>query len=178
MANEPHRPLPLRLLSLGSRALYRLSGGRVGSLEPGKTAPQGKALKLITAVHRRVYRWTNGLVGSDVGGLSTLLLTTTGRKTGQLRTVPLPYFPHPDGWIVVASFSGNPKNPAWYDNLTANPEVTVQVKAEVTRCTAATAKGEERRELWRQVIAATPIYQEYQAVTEREIPLVVLRRMR
>jgi deazaflavin-dependent oxidoreductase (nitroreductase family) len=176
VTDAPHRPFALRLLGLGSRLAHRVSGGRVGSLEPGKQAPKGRSLQIITAVHRRLYRWTGGLVGSDVGGLSTLLLTTTGRKTGQLRTVPLPYFPHAEGWIVIASYAGNPENPAWYGNLVAKPEVTVQVKSRTFQATARTAIAEERRALWAEINALTPIYADYQASTAREIPLVVLRR--
>lgn len=175
MSDTPHRPIALRALAFGSRSLHRLSGGRIGSLEAGHTAPRGRFLQAITAVHRRLYALTGGLLGSDVGGLATLLLTTTGRKTGLQRTVPLPHFPHPEGFVVVASFSGSPKNPAWYENLVANPEVNVQVEARRFSAVARVVSGEERAALWRNIVARAPMYADYQRVTEREIPLVVLR---
>src|SRR5271169_3296196 len=102
---EPHRPLQLRLLALGLRVLHRVSGGRLGSVDPGAVAPRGRALAVITALHRTLYRATGGIVGGDAGGLATLLLTTRGRKTGQARTVPLPYFEVLGGVAVVASFA-------------------------------------------------------------------------
>lgn len=174
----PHRPWPLRLLGLGSRVAHRLSGGRVGSTDPGRQAPAGRALRVITEVHKRLYRWTGGLVGGSAGGLPTLLLTTTGRRTGAPRTVPLPYFPHREGWMVVASFAGNPKHPAWYGNLVETPGVTVQIDARTHRAVAAAATGDERAALFREIVAAAPMYADYQRVTAREIPIVILRRAR
>lgn len=169
------RPMYLRVVSLGQRVAHRLSGGRVGSLEPAMAAPRGRALEIITAVHRRLYRWTGGIVGSNIGGLPTLLLTTTGRKTGLARTVPLPYFVLPEGYAVVASYAGNPKNPAWYDNLVANPDVEVQVKARRFRAVAKAATSEERPAAWAKIVEETPMYGDYQRVTDREIPVVILR---
>jgi deazaflavin-dependent oxidoreductase (nitroreductase family) len=172
---EPRRPIQLRILALGQRVAHRLSGGRIGSLEPAMAAPRGRALRIITDVHRRLYRWTGGLVGADGGGLSMLLLTTKGHKTGLPRTVPLPYFPHPEGFAVVASFAGNPRNPTWYDNLVANPDVEVQVRARRFRAVAMPAGPGERPDLWASIVAAAPMYADYQKVTQREIPVVVLR---
>jgi deazaflavin-dependent oxidoreductase (nitroreductase family) len=175
MTVEPHRPISLRLVALGNRVVHRLSGGRFGSLEPGKHAPRGDVLKVITAVHLRVYRWTGGLLGGEAGGMQTLLLTTTGRKTGLARTVPLPYFPHPEGVAVVASFAGNPKHPAWYENLVANSKVDVQIKARRFRAVATPVGPGERPAVWSSIVAAAPMYADYQAITPREIPVVVLR---
>jgi deazaflavin-dependent oxidoreductase (nitroreductase family) len=168
------RPIQLRILSAGNRVIHRLSGGRLGSLEAGNHAPRGRALKLITSLHLRLYRWTGGIIGGDAGGLATLLLTTVGRKTGQARTVPLPYFPFGDAFVVVASFAGNPKHPAWYQNLVATPDVAVQIKRRKIRGRARTANADERRTLWPAVTASAPMYADYQRVTGREIPLVIL----
>jgi deazaflavin-dependent oxidoreductase (nitroreductase family) len=132
-------------------------------------------LRVITAVHRRLYRWTGGILGSNLGGLTTLLLTTKGRKTGLARTVPLPYFPHPEGYAVVASFAGNPNHPAWYENLVADPDVEVQVEARRFQAVAKAAGPEERPALWARIVASAPMYADYQRVTQREIPVVVLR---
>jgi deazaflavin-dependent oxidoreductase (nitroreductase family) len=138
-------------------------------------SPRGRALSLITAAHLRLYRWTNGIIGANLVGLRTLLLTTTGRKTGLARTVPLPYFDHPEGVMVVASFAGAPKNPAWYDNLVARPEVFVQIRARRYRAIAKTASPEERALLWSSIVATAAQYADYQRTTTREIPVVLLR---
>ena len=168
------RPIQLRLLALGHRIVHRVSGGRYGSLEPGKHAPKGSALRLITRVHRTVYAWTGGILGGNAGGLPTLLLTTIGRKSGEARTVPLPYFAHGDAFLVVASFAGNAKNPAWYANLIANPDVRLQAGFRKMAAKARLATGDERVTLWSAITAAAPMYADYQNVTAREIPVVVL----
>jgi F420H(2)-dependent quinone reductase len=172
---DPHRPLTLRFLALVQRVLHRVSGARFGSLEAGMAAPRGRALAIITAVHRSLYRWTGGFVGGDAGGLATLLLTTTGRRTGKARTVPLPYFETPGGLAVVASFAGNTKNPAWYENLVAHPDVQVQVKRRRFRAVASPARPDERPVLWSSIVLRAPMYADYQKMTPREIPVVVLR---
>lgn len=177
---HPHRPMSLRLLSAGHRIAHRVSGGRVGSLEPGDHAPRGRALRTITHIHRLLYRLTGGIIGGNAGGLATLLLTTTGRKSGLERTVPLPYFPAPlaygDALIVVASFAGNANHPEWYLNLVADPDVGVQLGFRRGRSRADVATAEEREEIWRHVIARAPMYADYQRVTERTIPVVILKR--
>jgi deazaflavin-dependent oxidoreductase (nitroreductase family) len=176
---RPHRPLPLRLIALANRAAHRVSGGRLGSLDSATHAPRGGALRAITRVHRALYRLTGGIIGGSAGGLATLLLTTTGRKSGLERTVPLPYFPAPsayeDAVIVVASFAGNAKHPAWYLNLTANPEVAVQIGFRRLRTRAEVATEAERREIWESVTARAPMYADYQRSTERTIPVVLLK---
>jgi deazaflavin-dependent oxidoreductase (nitroreductase family) len=172
------RPIELRLLGLGHRVLHRLSGGRFGQLEPGAQAPRGRALSAITIVHRRLYTWTNGRIGAITGGMPTLLLTTTGRKSGRPRTVPLPYFPHPQGYVVVASYAGGPRNPAWYDNLVAQPEVELQIRGRRVRAIATAASPSERPEIWSRLLSSAPMYEDYQRITPREIPLVVLREVK
>ncbi|MFI5307394.1 MAG: nitroreductase family deazaflavin-dependent oxidoreductase, partial [Polyangiales bacterium] len=177
MARPGHRPVELRALGLGHRALHRLSGGRFGQLEPGAQAPRGRFLQIITAVHRNLYIWTDGRVGAStgIGGMPTLLLTTIGRKSGLPRTVPLPYFPHPEGYVVVASYAGGPRNPAWYDNLVAQPEVELQIGARRVPATALPASPSERPEIWSRVLSIAPMYADYERIAPREIPLVVLR---
>ncbi|MGH7295937.1 MAG: nitroreductase/quinone reductase family protein [Polyangiaceae bacterium] len=105
-------------------------------------------------------------------------LTTTGRKSGQPRTVPLPYFEHDGALAVVASFAGNPRNPAWYGNLVAHPEVAVQLGRRRFRATATTATREQRPALWESIVARAPMYGDYQRMTEREIPVVLLEEAR
>jgi deazaflavin-dependent oxidoreductase (nitroreductase family) len=180
-ATVPRRPLQLRLISLAHRVAHRVSGGRLGSLDPATHAPRGKALRVITRVHRSVYRLTGGIIGGNAGGLPTLLLTTTGRKSGALRTVPLPYFSPPaaygDAVIVVASFAGNAKHPEWYLNLVARPEVTVQIGFRRRALRADVATDRERQEIWPALVAQAPMYADYQRVTERTIPVVIFKGM-
>jgi deazaflavin-dependent oxidoreductase (nitroreductase family) len=178
MTMTEHRPMPLRMIGLGHRIVHRLSRGRFGQLEPGAQAPRGKVLRVITAVHRRLYGVTGGVVGASTSGMPTLLLTTMGHKTGLPRTVPLPYFPHPQGYLVVASYAGGPRNPAWYDNLVAQPEVELQIKRRRVRARAVPANADQRPDLWSHVLSIAPMYADYQRVTAREIPLVMLREAR
>jgi deazaflavin-dependent oxidoreductase (nitroreductase family) len=126
--------------------------------------------------HTDRYRETGGEEGHDWQGTQTLLLTTTGRKSGEPRTAPLIYAPDGDAYVVVASKGGSDAPPAWYVNLSANPEVEVQVKDDVFKATARTASAEEKARLWPTLVAEWPDYDAYQAKTEREIPLVILER--
>ena len=169
-----HRPIQLRALAFANRVAYRVSGGRFGSLEAGAAAPKGAVLKAITRLHRRLYRLTGGIIGGKAGGLPTLLLTTRGRKSGAERVVPLPYFEHDGVVLVVASFAGNPKHPEWYLNLLAEPEVTVQIGFKRRRARAVVASDEERSRIWPSVVARAPMYADYQRITERTIPVVLL----
>jgi deazaflavin-dependent oxidoreductase (nitroreductase family) len=106
----------------------------------------------------------------------TLLLTTTGRKSGKQITMPLIYGKEDDRYIIVASKGGAPQHPAWYLNLQANPQVDVQVVEEKFRAIARTATGEERQRMWQLMSAIYPPYPDYQKRTEREIPVVVLEK--
>jgi proline iminopeptidase len=109
----------------------------------------------------------------------SLLLTTTGRKSGEKFIFPLYYGETGDGsYIIVASKGGAPQHPGWYRNLVANPEVEVQVGTNKFRARARTAAGEEREGLWRKALEFWPPYADYQKKTEREIPVVVLDRVR
>lgn len=108
------------------------------------------------------------------GPIPTLLLTTTGRRSGRPLTMPLIYTPRGDDFVVIASRGGSPQHPAWYLNLEASPRVTVQVVARRFDATARTATGEERTRLWKQMRDLFPPYDTYQTRTAREIPVVVL----
>jgi deazaflavin-dependent oxidoreductase (nitroreductase family) len=124
----------------------------------------------------RRYLETGGRDGHIWEGVPTLLLTTTGRRSGQARTTPLIYGRAGDDYVVVASRGGAPRHPAWYENLVARPEVQVQVMADRFPARARTATAAEKPALWKAMAAIWPPYEEYQARTEREIPVVVLRR--
>ncbi len=126
--------------------------------------------------HVKRYVETNGEEGHEWQGTTTLILTTTGRKSGEERSTPLIYRPHGDDYVVVASKGGAPAHPAWYLNLSEHPDVTVQVKADRFPATARTATAAERPELWELMAETWPQYDDYQKKTDREIPLVVLQR--
>jgi deazaflavin-dependent oxidoreductase (nitroreductase family) len=124
------------------------------------------------------YRETGGEVGHIwKEGSTVLLLTTTGRKSGEPRTKPLIYAADGDRYVIVASRGGAPKHPSWYLNLQKTPEVEVQVKDEVFHARARTAEGAERERLWTKVNEVWPHYAEYATRTDREIPVVVLERV-
>ncbi len=131
--------------------------------------------KLFMAIQTFLYRLTGGKLGGKFMGFDVLLLTTTGRKSGRTRTVPLGNFSHSGGYVVVASNGGQPSHPAWYFNLKSNPHVTIQVLDKVIPAIAEVLTGDERAQAWQQVIATAPNYAAYQKKTSREIPLVLLR---
>lgn len=132
------------------------------------------AAKVFTGIHGLVYKLSRGRVGGGKGTI--IVLGTKGRKSGKLRERPLLSGDHPSGWVVVASFSGHDRHPDWYLNLEADPEATVQAGGQVHRVTARTTEGAERDELWSEMATLYPDYDEYQSVTDREIPVLILER--
>jgi deazaflavin-dependent oxidoreductase (nitroreductase family) len=124
--------------------------------------------------HVERYRETDGEEGHDWNGTSVLILTTTGHRSGQSRSTPLIYGTQGDDYVVVASKGGAPEHPAGYLNLSAEPEVEVQVRGDRFRAHARTATAEERPELWSTMTERWSAYDEYQTKTDREIPVVVL----
>ncbi len=114
-------------------------------------------------------------LGGGTGMIPTLLLTTTGRKSGEALTLPLIYGSSGNSYVVIASKGGAPAHPAWYLNLQASPEVGVQVKAERFNARARTATGTERTALWKKLVDIYSPYEKYQVFAgDREIPVVVL----
>jgi deazaflavin-dependent oxidoreductase (nitroreductase family) len=126
--------------------------------------------------HVERYRATGGGEGHDWQGTTTLLLTTTGRHSGERRTAPLIYQRFGDGYLVVASDGGSDTHPGWYLNLETDRQVEVQVKNDRFAARARDATGDEKPEMWRTMTAAWPPYDDYQKRTERPIPVVVLER--
>jgi deazaflavin-dependent oxidoreductase (nitroreductase family) len=136
-------------------------------------------LQLFVGAHVRVYRLTGGRLGSKIVGLPVVLLTTTGRKTGKSRTVPLASFDDGGDRIIVASAGGSPTHPAWYNNLTANPDVTVQFGPRVYSARAETVTGDERARLWKLIISQGPNFADYEKkAAGRTIPVVRLKEAR
>ena len=130
----------------------------------------------FTRAHCAVYRGTRGLIGENLIGMHMLLLTTIGRKTGKRRTLPLAYVAKKDEFIVVASNGGSEKPPAWWLNLRAAETAEVQVRGERFLATWELAPASDRTEYWRLLQAAIPAYRRYRHRTDREIPIVRLKR--
>ena len=126
--------------------------------------------------HVRRYLQTDGAEGHDWNGTTVLILTTTGRRTGEERSTPLIYGKYGDNYVVVASKGGAEEHPAWYLNLSASPEVTVQVRGDRFKARARTAEADEKPVLWKMMTERWPPYDEYQHKTTRDIPVVVFER--
>ena len=134
-------------------------------------------MPLFGQEHIDRYVATDGEEGHDWEGTQALLLTTTGRRTGQERVSPLIYGRHGDDYLLVASKGGTPEHPAWYLNLEAHPEVGVQVKGDKFTANARTATPEEKAVMWPIMTKEWPAYDEYQTKTDRDIPIVVIERI-
>jgi len=132
------------------------------------------ALKLGSGAHAGVYRVTGGKLLGRMGESPILLLNTVGRKSGKKRTSPLLYVMDGEDFVIIASKGGAPTHPAWYLNLIANPEATVEVGDQEVGVRAEVAEQEEKARLWQQMVEMYPTYDDYQKKTEREIPLLVL----
>ncbi len=136
------------------------------------------ALKLGSGAHAGIYRATGGKLLGRMGKSPILLLNTVGRKTGRQRTAPLLYVMEGEDFVIIASKGGAPTHPEWYLNLRANPDATVEVGDREVRVRAEEADPEEKAGLWQKMVEMYPTYDDYQNKTEREIPLLVLRRVR
>jgi deazaflavin-dependent oxidoreductase (nitroreductase family) len=131
-------------------------------------------LTLLGAEHVKRYRETGGKVGYLWNGVPTLLLTTTGRRSGQPRTTPLIFGRDGDDYLVIASQGGAPTHPQWFLNLQVCPEAEIQVRDERMLVTARAASDDERPGLWATMARVWPNYDAYQSRTERVIPVIVL----
>ena len=136
---------------------------------------QRRTVRLASRLHASVYRATGGRVGHHVAGIDTLLLTTTGNRTGKRRTVPLLYLEDGARLVVIASYGGRPHHPDWYRNLEADPRAIAQVQGRIFDVVTETATGGDRDHLWSRALEAWPGYADYQAKTDRPIPVVWLR---
>ena len=131
--------------------------------------------RVIYTVHEAVFRASGGRLLGSIGGMPVLKLTTTGRKSGQPRSTMLTSpVREGDRLVVVASYGGDDRHPAWFLNLQANPHVEVTTGGKTRPMLARVATAEEKAELWPKVVAAYKGYEGYQTKTSRDIPLVLL----
>jgi deazaflavin-dependent oxidoreductase (nitroreductase family) len=128
--------------------------------------------------HVRQYEATDGKVGHDWNGTSCLILHTTGRKSGETRKFPLIYGRDGEDYVIVASKGGAPDHPGWYKNLLANPDAKIQVRGDVIPVSARTGSAADKKRVWPTMTAQWPGYDEYQAKTKRDIPVVLLHPRR
>ena len=132
-------------------------------------------IRLMTVANVWAYRLTGGrLGGTFLRGAPICLVTTTGKRSGQPRTVALLYLPDGDDVVLVASKGGMSKSPAWYHNMVARPEVTVQIGSATRRMRARRASDAEKAALWPRLVAMYRDYDDYQARTTRNIPVMIL----
>lgn len=134
-----------------------------------------KAFNAFTKLHVATYRASGGRIGKTFRGAPCCLVDHVGRKSGEHRTTPLIFTRDGDSVVLIASKGGHPKHPAWWINLRANPDTTVQVGAESWPVTACEVTDEQERErLWKQMTEVYSPYDDYQAKTDRKIPVVLL----
>ncbi len=131
--------------------------------------------KGVNVIHRTLYNTSGGKIGGEVAGMKVLELTTTGAKSGKERTVMLTSPISADtGPVIVASYGGDDRSPAWFHNLKANPVVTVKIDGETKTMRARITEGEERDRLFAEIGTKVDNYTNYQTKTDRVIPVVVL----
>jgi len=126
--------------------------------------------------HTERYIATGGTDGHFWNGVPTLLLTTTGKRTGRAFTTPLIYGRDGENYLIVASRGGADKHPQWYRNLVAQPEIEVQVMDRLFKARARTASPDEKPRLWQTMASIFPSYNDYQTRTKRDIPVVIIER--
>lgn len=160
----------------GSVSEHGLPDKGAGDL-PLRLAPvRDVTAKRLSALHRVVYRSSRGVIGRRLVDNDMLLLTTTGRRSGRVHTVPLLYLCEDDTPFVIASWGGRDRHPEWYLNLLADPRVDVQIRGERFAATAEPLGEGERTQWWERAVAAYDGYATYQSRTDRVIPVVRLSR--
>lgn len=130
-------------------------------------------LKVFSSLNEKIYRWTGGRVLGKLNGYDVCLVTMTGAKTGKQRVIPLMYVPYNEGVIIVASQGGAPRNPVWFNNLVAHPDIEVQYKNKKMKLRARHANAEEKQAVWPICCQYYPDYDIYQNRTERDIPVFI-----
>lgn len=131
--------------------------------------------KLLFSLLAFLYRSSNGRIGGKIGNNPVLLLTTTGRKSGRQRTVPVMYFMDGADYVVTASAGGAAKNPGWFSNVRSKPQATIEIGRRRINVVGEVASPEKRTELWTRLLEIAPGFANYQKRTSRVIPMVILR---
>jgi deazaflavin-dependent oxidoreductase (nitroreductase family) len=135
---------------------------------------RARALKAMFKAHATIYERSGGRIGTSVAGLATLLLSVTGRKSGQTRSTPLAYFRDGDNYVVVGSDGAAKRDPQWWKNLQVDPNGAIRTGRNRFKVKATPATGAERERLWEIGTKFNPMWATYQTRTERELPIVVL----
>ena len=150
----------------------------VESFTNGWRVMRGKfnLIRIVSKIHGYIYRISRGRVGKQLGKVAILLLTTTGRKSGKKRSVPLTAIPYGTKYILVASFGGSPVHPAWLINIRQNPAVHIRVGSIVKQAKASIIETTDTgyEEMWEKAVATYGGYDNYKRVTSRHIPIVVI----
>ena len=154
------------------RLIRPAAGNNIDAVTSDEVAPPSRDQDRVVAE----FRARGGQVGGYHATMQLLLLTTAGARTGQRRAVPLTYVPDGDRYIVTAGNAGSDRHPAWYHNLMANPDATVEVGSEAFSAVAVIADEAERGALYERFAAVYPVADDYQAQTARQIPVVILTR--
>ena len=145
--------------------------------------PRGTRGVRISGGAKVLIRWVNKLMagrigknGKAFGSMPALVLTTVGRKSGELRRAPLAYIPDGDGsWLIIAAYAGAVNNPAWYHNLAAHPDrVSVELDGRTHHVTVEELHGPQRERAWNQIVAANKRFAQYQDKTDRQLPVIRL----
>lgn len=130
-------------------------------------------LKVFSWLNEKIYRWTGGRLMGKLAGRDVMLVTMTGAKSGKKRVIPLMHVPYKEGVIIVASQGGAPKNPVWFNNLVAHPNVEVQFKSKKMKLRVRRADTEEKAAVWPVCCEHYPDYDIYQNRTGRDIPVFI-----
>ena len=156
--------------------LNRLTAEVIADGGPGSENwdPKQSKVNEINARYMRALRENNGVVPGELSGVPSLIITTTGAKTGKKRAVPLAYAAIDDRLLIIASMGGAKRNPPWYHNLVANPEVLVEKDGDSFVAKAVVTKGADRDRLFAQICERMPVFGQYQERTDRVIPVVEL----
>ena len=133
--------------------------------------------KLFSKVHQFVYRISKGRVGARLAGIDMVVIHCIGRKSGLGRPTPIACYPYGNNVAVVASNNGADKDPVWWLNLKAHPEVNVQLGRETFRVVAEEIVGQAREDLWPEIVRLNPTQQRHQDHTSRVLPVIYLRRV-
>jgi deazaflavin-dependent oxidoreductase (nitroreductase family) len=158
--------------------LQRITAEAISDDGPGSKEwnPDASEINRVNEMFMRALRENNGKVPGELYELPGLIITTTGAKTGKKRPVPLAYHAVDGRLLIIASMGGAKRNPPWYHNLVANPDVLVEKDGETFMAKAVVTKGPDREKLFKAVCDALPPFAEYQARTDRVIPVIELKR--